>query len=297
MIHHALIVSSLLPLAAPAPPQVAKTITAAKVADLQFGTFVAGPAGGNVILDPLGPLHATGDLQPTATPSGPAVFTLTGPPLKTFTWDVSPDHVQLDHGNRLDAFQFQAACRSGSLTFDAKGQAQLQIGATLAAAALCPPGSYRRDQLLLHVSAKGSNASCQVSFAVLAGVMTPLSIQETRSLNFGTITAQPTAFTVRLTPTGQRSLPGGGAFSPGAFAVAGQPGAMVALSLPRSGILLKGRGADLVLVDLTTDLPSTFPLGPGGRTSFQVGGTLKINANQAKGLYTGFYPVTVNYLF
>jgi hypothetical protein len=297
MIRPALLVFCLLPLMAAGTPDHAPVITATKVADLQFGTFTAGPGGGNVILDPLGTLHSIGDLQATAAPSSPAIFTLTGPPRATFTWYVSPDHVQLGTGNRLNVFAFQAANRTGSLMFDAKGQAQLQIGGTLVAGAICPAGTYRRDHLVLHVSTSGSNASCQATFSVLAGLMTPLLIQETSSLNFGTITAQPIAFTVRVTPAGQRNLAGGGTFSAGAFWVVGQPGAVVALSLPRSGIVLKGPGAHMVLADLTADLPSTFTLSAGGRTSFHVGGTLTVNANQRKGVYTGHYPVTVNYLF
>lgn len=297
MIHHVLLVSCMLPLLAGGTPGLSPAITATKVSDLQFGTFTAGPTGGNIILDPLGTLHCTGDLQPTAAASGPAIFTLTGPPMATFTWDISPEHVQLGTGNRLNAFAFQAASRTGSLRFDAKGQAQIQIGATLAAGALCPAGAYRQDHLVLHVSTSGSNASSRATFAVLAGLMTPLSIQETATLNFGTITAQPAAFTVRVSPAGQRSLAGGGAFSAGAFAVSGQPGALACLSLPRSGIVLKGPGADMALADLTADLPDTFTLGAGGRTGFHVGGTVTINANQKKGSYTGHYPVTVNYLF
>lgn len=297
MIHPVLSVLCALPLLAAAPLCPTPTLTAAKAADLQFGTFTAGPTGGNVNLDPLGTLQCTGDLKATAASSGPAVFTLTGPPRAAFTWDVSPDIVPLGNGRGVNVFSFLGASRTGSFTFDAKGQVQLQIGATLGVAPMCPPGTYRRDQLVLRVTVPGSGATCRVSFAVLAGVMTPLSIRETAFLNFGTITAQSKRFTVKVTPARQRSLPGGEAWSPGAFLVTGQPGAMISLSLPRAAIALKGRGADLFLTDLSADLPGTFALGGSGRADFHVGGTLTVNANQASGKYTGQYPVTVNYLF
>jgi hypothetical protein len=297
MIHHALLLFCALPVMAAAPLGKVPAITAIKVADLQFGTFTAGPTTGTVIMDPLGTRNCTGDLQPTAATSGPAIFTLTGPPNATFTWDVSPDHVQLSHGNGLNALAFQASTRTGSLRFDARGQAQLQIGATLVIGAHSLTGAYRRDNLMLHLSTSGNNASARVTFAVLAGMMTPLCLQETSSLNFGTITARPTAFNVRVSPAGQRNLAGGGAFSAGAFSIVGQPGAVICLSLSGAGIVLKGPGADMVLADLLADLAGTSTLGSGGRAAFHVGGTLTVNANQKKGLYTGQYPVTVNYLF
>jgi len=297
MIYPALFLPFMLSMATANPMCTPVTITASKVADLQFGTFTAGPAGGNVIMDPLGTRHCTGDLQPTAAASGPTIFSLTGPPLATFTWDVSPDSVSMGAGNRLNVFSFHGATRGGSLAFDAKGQAQLQIGASLAAAPLCPAGSYRQDQLVLRVSASGSTASCRVTFAVLAGMIAPLSILETASLNFGAITAQAKTFTVKITPAGLRSLSGGGTFSAGAFSIAGQPRAVIALSLPSAGILLKGRGADMVLKDFTADQPGTLALGASGQLALHVGGTLVVNANQAKGAYAGQYPVTVNYLF
>jgi hypothetical protein len=288
------LVAGTTPVTAPAPTPA---LTATKSADLQFGTFTVGPAGGSVIMDPLGTSHCVGNLQATAAFTSPAIFTLTGPPLSMILWNVAPNPVRLGPGNGPTVFNFQAANRTGALIFDAKGQAQLEIGASMAVPALCPAGNYRTTQLVLTLSVPGSTAHCLATFAVMAGLMTPLSIQETSSLNFGTITPQAKAFTVSITPAGMRSLAGGGIFSTGAFSVSGQPGALVSLSLPVSGIALKGPGVAMQLTNFTTDLPGTFNLSAGGQVNFHVGGSLLVNANQAKGQYSGQYPVTVNYLF
>jgi hypothetical protein len=293
MPHLALTCSCLVSLLASAAPAAQPAVTATKSSDLQFGTFSTGPIGGLVVLDPLGARHCTGELQPTAAASRPATFQLTGPPGARFTWSVGPDPARM---GALTAAAFQLADPAGSLAFDSRGQAQVQIGATLAVPALCPAGSYRRDQVVLAVSCPGS-PTCQATFSILAGMLASLAIVEACPLDFGTISAQDKAFTVTLSPAGQRSLAGGGACSPGAFQINGYPGALVSLSLPTSGIQLKGSGTSLALRNLTADKPCTFFLGTSGQATFHVGGSLTVNAHQAKGRYTGTYPVTVNYLF
>lgn len=148
---------------------------------------------------------------------------------------------------------------------------------------------------------------CQDNPESKSGVLTAsvtiknsLSVQETQSLDFGTIIAMPQPQSIKMSTNGQRS---GGVSSQydatgqqGIFKVTGNPGYQVNINVPASAVIQNSNGTSLN-VTLNTD-STTLMLNESGGTgtaTFSVGGTLEVNANQDQGDYQGTYTVGVNY--
>lgn len=137
-------------------------------------------------------------------------------------------------------------------------------------------------------------------------IIIPISIENNTDLNFGNIMASSTAGTVRLNPNGNRSRTAGATFissSPGTvsaaqFTVSGQPNCTYSITLPANNAVLLTRpgGVNMQVRPFRHSLGSATPkLDASGQQIFTVGSTLRVNANQAPGLYTGEFQVTVAY--
>ncbi len=91
--------------------------------------------------------------------------------------------------------------------------------------------------------------------------------------------------------TGTSLLPYGNA----QFQVTGDAGATYTVTLPAVESTLTNSNSDTMTVDtFTKDLSGTGTL-TGGTSTFHVGGTLHVGANQASGTYTGTFNVTAAY--
>lgn len=137
--------------------------------------------------------------------------------------------------------------------------------------------------------------------ASTAAVIQPITIVNVTPLDFGAVVSGASAGTVVITPGGVRSVAGGavlgnaGAAGAAAFAVAGLPSATYSISLP-SSITASDANSDDMTVDTFTSNPSgTGALSVLGVQTLFVGATLHVGANQATGVYTGTYDVTVAY--
>jgi hypothetical protein len=142
-------------------------------------------------------------------------------------------------------------------------------------------------------------------------IVSPLSFVIDDNLEFGTIIRGTTAGTVTITPTGTRTQTGGvtlvngAAHKPALFAGQGTFLQRVEISLGASSISLTGPGApmrvrDFVLGSTPTAVLTTTPLSfriaaLNGVFSFPVGATLDVGANQAPGVYSGNWSITLNY--
>ena len=142
-------------------------------------------------------------------------------------------------------------------------------------------------------------------------IVSPLSFVIDDNLDFGTIVRGTTAGTVTVTPTGTRTQTGGvtlingGGHKPALFAGQGTFLQRVEISLGASSISLTGPGApmqvrDFVLGSTPTAVLTTTPLSfriaaLNGVFSFPVGATLDVGANQAPGVYSGNWSITLNY--
>lgn len=148
-------------------------------------------------------------------------------------------------------------------------------------------------------------------------IVTPLSLVKSKDLDFGLIAPAATAGTVTLDPVAQTCAVGGGVIHAGTcqaaeFVGMGTRRMMVRIQVPTT-VTLTGPGTAMTVTNFTL---ATSPdlafvggngngLGNGNRRyqiqptngifDFRVGGRLNVGANQAGGVYTGTFTVTVQY--
>ena len=136
-----------------------------------------------------------------------------------------------------------------------------------------------------------------------ATVVRTLAVTSTSELSFGTFAAGNAPGTLTMTATGNRSATGGVTMvatnlgSNATVNLAGTPGTSFSVSLPTTVSLSAATGsATMSLGSFSTTLTgSQGSLNTSGTTSFGIGGTLSVNANQAIGTYSGSFTVTLNY--
>ena len=152
----------------------------------------------------------------------------------------------------------------------------------------------------------GQNTSTASDVPVGATIITPLTITLSAGtqLQFGTIVADATsaadvilspgnAITTTLTHLGENSVP--------TFNVTGEPLSTYSVTFSSETLTLTHDapgtldGTTTVLTVDTFKSNSTEKLSASGTESFQVGATLNVLANQAGGVYTGKFNVTVTY--
>jgi hypothetical protein len=142
-------------------------------------------------------------------------------------------------------------------------------------------------------------------------IVSPLSFVIDDNLEFGAVVRGTTAGTVTITPTGTRTQTGGvtlingGGHKPALFAGQGTFLQRVEISMGASSISLTGPGAPMVVRDFVlgstptavlTTTPLSFRIASlNGVFSFPVGATLDVGANQAPGVYSGNWSITLNY--
>ena len=178
------------------------------------------------------------------------------------------------------------------------------LGAALACVVATPPVSAKEV-------ATGSGTSSAV-------VVAPLSLIKVQDLSFGKIVPRPTAGTVTVNPDTGACVVTGAILQVGTcrfaqFTGMGRRNLTIRFALPTTITLTTPGGAtmtaDTVTLGSSPDL--TFiggngnGLGNGNRRwainpasgifSFRIGAKLNVGANQAPGLYTGTFAVTVQY--
>ncbi len=141
-------------------------------------------------------------------------------------------------------------------------------------------------------------------------VLRPLSFFRVQDLNFGNIIPGTTAGVVRILPDGTRTTTGGvrvvgSTHQPARFAGMGSFNQQVLISVSANSIQLTGPGAPMTVSQFEigsapTVILSTTPLRfrintTNGQFNFPVGARLAVGANQAPGVYTGTFAITLNY--
>ena len=152
----------------------------------------------------------------------------------------------------------------------------------------------------------GQNTSTASDVPVGATIITPLTITLSAGtqLQFGTIVADATsAATVLLSPSNAitTDLTHFGGNSVPTFDVTGEPLSTYSVTFSSETLTLTHDasgtldGTTTVLTVTTFTSNSTETLSASGTESFQVGATLNVLKNQAGGVYTGKFNVTVTY--
>lgn len=137
-------------------------------------------------------------------------------------------------------------------------------------------------------------AVAPVSWAALIG------ISNTQALAFGTFAAGSGGGSVTVSAGGVRTPSGGvvlvssGAGAAATFTVSGDP-VTYAINLPGDGTVTLTSGANSMAVGTFTSSPSGTGTLASGSQTLSVGATLSVGSNQAAGVYTGSFDVTVDY--
>lgn len=161
------------------------------------------------------------------------------------------------------------------------------------------------------IAAAPAHAQQTARGATEAIVLRPLSFIKVDDLDFGDIIPSNAVGTVTLAPDGSRSRTGGvtlagGGGEPARFAGLGSRNRQVNIALGSNTIFINGPGAPMRVRTFTigstpTAILSTAPTrfritSALGNYNFPVGATLEVGANQAPGIYTGTFSITLNYL-
>jgi len=272
--------------------------------NLDFGGLVAGPGGGSLTLTAVGAVVPLGPgVQPGAPAAMEARFRLYGPPRATFTLQVDPPLPLLDgpSGGGLRVAEFLASLQGLRGTFDAAGQAELQLGGRLDIRAGTQPGLYRASQMRLMMTVQGSGGgTCTQPFQLAALLRAPLLLTNTGPLNFGGLLADSRPTTLQVPAAGGYPAPGASSAtvikshpSPATFTLQGQAGTSYSIQLPPSAVL-SSSGNTMMVRDFTCSVPRNGQLR-GSQLLFGVGATLYVGAMQQPGIYRGSFMVSVNY--
>lgn len=272
--------------------------------NLDFGGLVAGPGGGSLTLTAAGAVVPLGQsLQPGAPAAREARFRLYGPPRATFTLQVDPPLPLLDgpSGGGLRVAEFLTSIQGLRGTFDAAGQAELQLGGRLDIRAGTQPGLYRAPQMRLMMTVQGSGGGTYtLPFQLAALLRAPLLLTNTTPLNFGGLLADSRPTTLQVPAAGGYPPPGASSAtvikshpSPATFTLQGQAGTSYSIQLPPSAVL-SSSGSAMMVRDFTCSVPRSGQLR-GSQLLFGVGATLYVGAMQQPGIYRGSFMVSVNY--
>ncbi len=153
-------------------------------------------------------------------------------------------------------------------------------------------------------SAGDANAVATISQPVSLSPSEDGGLVSDGTLTFGIIIAHDTeADVITITPSGNRTHSGKAilvtsSFGPTVFDVTGAAGASYTLVLPNNGTVTIANyaGSRMQVNNFTASaVGGTSVLGGDGKARFSVGGSLSVAAAQPNGLYTGTFPVGVNY--
>ena len=151
--------------------------------------------------------------------------------------------------------------------------------------------------LIMAISSVSSSAYA-ISATANARVVTPVAVSQTSALEFGSFASSATAGTITqagVVTGGVTAVASGATRSAGVFAVTGESSATTAytFTFPATATLTSGSNtmtAALALASGTTARNLTT-----GSDTVTINGTLTVALNQAAGVYTGTYSVTVAY--
>lgn len=152
-----------------------------------------------------------------------------------------------------------------------------------------------------HAAVSSPALAASISGLAQAAIVTPLSLVKTGDLRFGSIIPGAAQGTVIINPTsGARSNTGpltlvGNNFGPATFLGLADRNRVILLTRgPLPTLTRAGGGATMSMTNMTTQRNGFNT--PGGQIlNINIGGTLRVGANQMPGTYTGTFSITINY--
>lgn len=152
--------------------------------------------------------------------------------------------------------------------------------------------------MIFQITFKAYTADSTTTTAT-AKVVSPVTLVKTADLLFGTIIPTMTAGTVTMSPIGGRTssnvtLSTIALGNAAAFYLTGKSGSGFSIVLP-SNITLTGPGASMQLSVFKSTPSLVGSFNTSGNATVNVGATLAVGANQAAGVYSGSFSITVDY--
>ena len=173
---------------------------------------------------------------------------------------------------------------------------------------LIPGGFMKRIMIYAATAATLAVGQSNVAHAADANatgeavIVTPLSLVNTRDLEFGALLPSATAGTVVINPTNDARTVTGGVTAAGSGGQAAQfwtyGGPLQFIFVTRGPLPVLNRvggGGSMNVSGLTLNGPVFRFLNSAGLLDLRVGGTLQVGANQAPGVYEGDFDITVTY--
>jgi len=141
-----------------------------------------------------------------------------------------------------------------------------------------------------------SQGSATANGNAAARIIAPITLTAGTTLHFGT--AYNSGGTVIVSTAGVRSgtcavSASAPLHSAGTFTVTGEPSLTYTATLPAGTINITSGANTMTVGVFNSNALGTIPVG--GTETFSVGATLTVGVGQVSGLYTGTYPVTVQY--
>lgn len=156
--------------------------------------------------------------------------------------------------------------------------------------------------LSANVFAQAGNTDTEEATSA-ARIILPITVENVRGLDFGTIASTPAGGTVVATAAATTELTFSnedmavttlGTPTSAEFTIEGEANALFSIVV-EDATVLDGPGTDMTLEDFTSSLGWSNVTLTGGEVTLYVGATLNVGANQAAGEYNGTFDVTVAY--
>jgi hypothetical protein len=154
---------------------------------------------------------------------------------------------------------------------------------------------------VLTSSVNAQTASSTANAEASARIIAPLEILKVADLKFGNIAAGPSAGTVVIATDDARTKSGGvtliaagNVSNAASFDIVGYPDGTFTIDIPES-IIISADDEEMTVDNFVSNLGASSTLNTDGEANLKVGATLNVEANQAPGLYTGSFDVTVAY--
>ncbi len=181
---------------------------------------------------------------------------------------------------------------------DSSGNLTIYVGGRLTVPINQAPKSGLTGGFTITVDDNSTSTMGDATATTSSSIVAPITISETAQLNFGYIASAAVGGTLSVSTSGASSAINvtdlGGAVSQGVFAVSGQGGASFSVTLPGSATLSSG-GNTMTVDNFNHDGGVSPTIAGGGSRTINVGATLNVGSNQAGGVYTGSYSISVNY--
>lgn len=290
-------------------PKLVDAASLSATKNLSFGTLAPVSASGSIVIGLNSSINTNGTA--TVAPTGTAYYagqlTYNGSELTSFPKPVTMtflnSSVNLTNSSGGTVVVNNFTITPNLYVSNYSSTATANVGGIANFSGASTPGNYTGT---VQIRAETWFSSPQtVSLPITLTLWRPLTISQTKQLDFGAINVSTGNAVVRMSSqNGSRTVVSGGAGitlisslpgNPAEFLIKGQSNTSVFITVS-SSTTLTGPGAPMTVNNFNRRPgTSALNLNSNGEATLKIGADLNINANQGAGVYNGTYNVTINY--